>query len=132
MWGMWQPSAIWRLDGGLVLQRVQTNLMPGSHDASGSSGLATDDPGRHWLLRSALDLNDRLQLNATWRHTSSLPDPAVPAYSELDLQLLWKPRPDIEVALIGQNLLHARHVEFGGAGRSELQRNAALKLSKRF
>jgi iron complex outermembrane receptor protein len=132
LWGMWQPASIWRLDGGLVLQRVQTDLLPGSHDASGSSGLATNDPGRHWLLRSALDLSDRLQFDATWRHTSSLPSPAVPAYSELDLQLLWKPRPDIEVALIGQNLLHSRHVEFGGTGRSEFQRNAALKLSKRF
>jgi len=132
LWGMWQPAGIWRLDGGLVLQRVQTDLLPGSHDASGASGLATDDPGRHWLLRSALDLSERLQLDATLRHTGSLPNPAVPAYSELDLQLLWKPRPDVEVALMGQNLLHARHVEFGGVGRSEFQRSAVLKLSKRF
>jgi len=132
LWGQWQPAAIWRLNGGLVVQRIETNLLPGSHDSSGSSGLATDDPGRHWLLRSSLDLSERLQFDATLRHTSSLPNPSVPGYSELDMQLLWKPRPDIEVALIGQNLLHPRHVEFGGTGRSEFERTAALKLSKRF
>ena len=132
LWGRWQAAGNWRLDGGLVLQRVMTDLRPGSQDASGSAGLATNDPSRHWLLRSALDLSERLQFDATLRHTSSLPSPSVPGYSELDLQLLWKPRPDIEVALIGQNLLHSRHVEFGGNGRSEFQRNAVLKLSKRF
>ena len=132
MWGEWQPASIWRLHGGLVVQRVQTALLPGSMDASGTTGLATNDPGRHWLLRSSLDVRDDLQLDLNLRHSSSLPAPAVPGYSELDMQLMWKPRSDTELALLGQNLLHPRHVEFGGVGRSEFERSLLLRLTKRF
>jgi iron complex outermembrane receptor protein len=132
LWGQWQPLPVWRLNGGAVLQRVQTGLMPGSVDGTGNTGLATNDPGRHWTLRSSLDLRDDLQLDLHLRHSSSLPKPAVPGYSELDLQLLWKPRHDTEVALLGQNLLHPRHAEFGGANRSEFERSLLLRMTHRF
>ena len=102
-------------------------------DAGASHGsLTTNDPGRHWLLRSSLDVRDDLQLDLNLRHSSSLPAPAVPGYSELDMQLMWKPRSDTELALLGQNLLHPRHVEFGGVGRSEFERSLLLRLTKRF
>jgi iron complex outermembrane receptor protein len=133
MWGQWQPLPNWRLNGGLVVQRVLTSVMPGSRDTTAGTGLSTDDPGRHWVLRSSLDLADNLQLDLDLRHNSSLPHARVPAYSELDLQLQWKPRADIEVALLGQNLLHPRHAEFSAApGRSEFQRSLLLRLTKRF
>lgn len=132
MWSQWQPSPVWRLNGGLVLQRVETSLKPGSRDGSGGSALASNDPSRHWLLRSSHDLSDRLQLDLTLRHTSSLPQPSVPGYSELDVQWLWRPQERVELALLGQNLLHAAHTEFGGTGRSVFERSILLKLSLRY
>jgi iron complex outermembrane receptor protein len=49
------------------------------------------------------------------------------------MQWMWKPTHNIDVALIGQNLLHASHPEFGGAaGRSLYERSAQLKLTWRF
>jgi iron complex outermembrane receptor protein len=133
MWSVWQPQPGWRLHAGLVLQDVDTRIEPGSRDASAASGLATNDPSHHWLLRSSVDLSERWMLDLHLRHSAALPQPAVAAYSELDAQLLWKPRPDIDVALLGQNLLHRSHVEFGGgAGRSVLERAVLLKLTKRF
>ena len=132
MWSLWQPAPFWRLNAGLVLQRLRTGLLPGSRDASGGSGLATNDPSHHWLLRSSLDLGERVMLDLHLRHTGSLPNPRVPAYTELEMQLLWKARADVDVALLGQNLLHPSHAEFGGAGRSVLERSVLLKLSKRF
>ena len=133
MWGRWQLTPAWRLNAGAVFQHVQTDLKPGSMDTSGSSGLATDDPARHWLLRSSHDLSERSQLDLTLRYTSALPAPAVPAYYELDAQWMWQPRPNIDVALIGQNLLHDAHPEFGSApGRSVIERSVLLKLTWRF
>jgi iron complex outermembrane receptor protein len=132
MWSVWQPRPGWRMHAGLVLQSVATSLVDGSRDATAGSGLATNDPGRHWLLRSSVDLSERWMLDLHLRHSSKLPQPSVPGYSELDAQLLWKPRPDIDVALLAQNLLHRSHLEFGGAGRSVLERAVQLKLSKRF
>lgn len=133
MWGTWQPLPHWRMHGGLVLQHLNTGVAPGGKEVTGASGLETNDPSQHWLLRSSLDLSEHLMLDLHLRHTGALPRPHVPAYTELEAQLLWRPRADVEVALIGQNLLHRRHVEFGGGlERSALERSVQLKLSKKF
>jgi iron complex outermembrane receptor protein len=133
MWARWQPLDGWRLNGGLVVQRVRTGLRPGSLDASAGFGVATADPSHYWQLRSSHDLSASMQLDWTLRHVGALPRPAVPSYNELDLQWLWKATPNIDVALIGQNLLHRSHAEFGAAStRSVFERAAVLKITVRF
>ena len=132
LWGQWQPSPVWRLNWGGVVQHLETSLMPGSHATGVVNGLSTNDPAHHWMLRTSHDLTDQLQLDLSLRYMGQLPQPVVPSYTELDLQLLWKPQPDVEVALLGQNLLHSSHPEFNGAGRSVFDRAALLKLTKRF
>jgi iron complex outermembrane receptor protein len=133
MWGRWHPFGSLHLSGGFVQQSIRTALSAGSKDSSGDTGLATNDPGRHWLLRVATDISDRSQLDLTLRYQGSLPKPAVPAYYELDARWMWALRPDTEIAVIGQNLLHSSHVEFGGAPkRSVFERSVLLKLTQRF
>lgn len=133
LWSRWQPAADWRLNAGLVVQSVRIGLKPDSRDTGVAKSLNTNDPNRHWLLRSSHDLSERQQLDLTLRYVSQLPNPVVPAYYELDMQWVWKPRHDVELALIGQNLLHSRHVEFGEpVRRSVYRRSALLTLSYRF
>ena len=55
------------------------NLLPGSRDATGNSGLANNDPNQFWLLRSSYDLSAGKEIDLTLRHTGSLPQPAVPS-----------------------------------------------------
>jgi iron complex outermembrane receptor protein len=132
-WWRWQPVERWRLLGALVAQRVDTSLLSGSRDLTGATGLANSDPGRRWSLRSSLDISDTQQLDVSLRYTSALSKPAVPAYYEMDAQWSWRLRPDLDVSLIGQNLLHPSHAEFGGApGRSVFARTVVLKVAKRF
>jgi iron complex outermembrane receptor protein len=133
MWGRWHPSDSLHLSAGLVQQKIHTGLTAGSKDSSGDTGLSTNDPGRHWLLRVSKDISDNNQDDATLRYQGSLPKPAVPAYYEMDLRWLWTVVPNTEVALIGQNLLHQSHAEFGGApNRSVIERSVLLKLTQRF
>ena len=132
LWGRWHPFDSLHLSGGLVQQAIRTGLSAGSQDSSGATGLATNDPGRHWLLRAAKDINDQAQLDVTLRYQGNLPNPEVPAYYEMDARWLWAFRPDTEISLIGQNLLHRTHVEFGGANRSVFERGVLLKLTQRF
>ncbi|MBB3221954.1 TonB-dependent receptor plug domain-containing protein [Pseudoduganella umbonata] len=133
MWGQWQATPTWRINAGLVLQRVRTTLLPGSQDASASSGLSTNDPKRNWLLRTSHDLTDDSALDLTLRYVGALPAPAVPSYYELDGQWTWSPRPNIDVALVGRNLLHRSHPEFAAyPGRSVFSRSVLLKLAMRF
>ena len=134
MWGSWQAAPVWRLNAGLVVQRVRIDPLPGSHDMSATNpSLTTNDPGRHWLLRSSVDLTDSSALDLTLRHTGALPRPAVPSYYELDGQWLWQAHPAMDVALIGRNLLHRAHAEYGALpGRSLIERSVQLKLTLRF
>ena len=37
---------------------------------------------------------------------------AIPAYTELDLRLAWRPAKNVEVAIVGRNLLNDPHQEF--------------------
>ncbi|MFZ6656855.1 TonB-dependent receptor plug domain-containing protein [Undibacterium sp. TJN19] len=132
-WLRWQPVDKWRLSGGFVVQSIHTSLLAGSKDSSGTTGLANNDPGRYWSLRSSSDLSQNQQLDVSLRYNSALSNPAVPAYYEMDAQWSWRVRPDIDISVIGQNLLHANHAEFGGlAGRSVFERTVLLKIAKRF
>ncbi len=133
LWGRWQVQAGWRLSAGLVMQDVATRLAQGSLDASGSSGLATNDPSNHWQLRSSHDLSETVQADFALRHVAKLPAPAVPDYTEFDARLAWQPTRALEVSLAGQNLLHRSHVEFGAAASAQrVEREVALKLALRF
>jgi len=92
-----------------------------------------NDPSSYWSLRSSHELSEHIQLDWTLRYNGSMPKPYVPSYHELDANLVWKVQPNIDVALAGENLLHARHAEWGAyPGRSVFERRAVLKLTMRY
>ncbi|MET0856694.1 MAG: TonB-dependent receptor [Telluria sp.] len=133
LWGRWHPSDSLHLSAGLVEQSISSGLSAGSKDSSGTTGLATNDPRRRWLLRVSKDISDTSELDVTLRYQGSLPRPAVPGYYEMDVRWMWALRPATELSLIGQNLLHRSHAEFAAApGRSVFERNVLLKLTQRF
>ena len=133
LWGRWQATRAWRLSGGLTAQKVKLGLRPGSRDSLTSGLFLVNDPRLNWQLRSSYDVSDAQQLDVTLRYNGKLPHPVVPSYYEMDLQWLWRVRPQLEVALIGQNLLHSTHPEWAAApGRSVYERSALLKVTWRF
>ena len=74
-----------------------------------------------------------MQLDFMLRHVGKLPRPAVPAYSELDINFSWSLSPAVDVAISGHNLLHRRHVEWGAAaGASQFERSVVLSTTLRF
>ncbi|GAB2877788.1 hypothetical protein GCM10027277_53950 [Pseudoduganella ginsengisoli] len=133
LWGRWQVTPHWRLSGGLVRQDINIGVKPGSRDGAAGTQLGNNDPRLHGVLRSSLDIGDWQQLDFTLRYSGKLPNPPVPAYYDMDMQWLWKLRPNMDVALIGQNLLHRDHPEFGGlSGRSFYERTALVKVTWRY
>jgi iron complex outermembrane receptor protein len=129
MWGTWQARTNWRLAAGLVAQKVNTTLLPGSRDATGTTGLATSDPTHYWMLRSSYDIVQGQEFDMTLRHVGGLATPAVPAYTAVDMRYGWKIRRDLELSVTGQNLFDRSHAEYGAApGRSEYGRAFFIKL----
>jgi iron complex outermembrane receptor protein len=93
-----------------------------------------NDPPDRFVLRSLMDLPGRFELDGTLHYVASLPSPAVPAYTELDLRLGWNATDALELSLTGENLLHPQHPEFGPPSplRQEIQRSVYGKVTWRF
>jgi len=129
LWGNWHAMPAWRLSAGLVVQDVRTELAPGSRDASGTTGLTPADPSHHWMLRSSYDIAQGQELDLTIRRSAALDRPAVPAYTAVDLRYGWQVQRNLELSVVGQNLLDHAHTEFGaGPGVSVLDRSLFVKL----
>lgn len=63
-------------------------------------------------LRSSWTWGRGHQFDVWLKYTSSMRNPAVPAYTALDLRYAWRIGRHVTMALIGQNLLDQRHLEF--------------------
>jgi iron complex outermembrane recepter protein len=125
-----QPAPRWRLYGGYAWFRKDLRFDPDSRDRSG--GLQEgNDPEHRFAIRSYLDLPGGIELDAWLRYVDRLPFPAIPAYTELDLRLGWRPAEALELALVGQNLLHDQHAEFPTSIPKEVQRGVYGKVTWR-
>ena len=126
--GRYAPTPRLRLRAGMTWLDTDLRLEPGSGDPTGGASEA-NDPGFHGFLRADLDLPRDWTVGAWLRYVDDLERPAVAAYHELDLRLAWRPRPDLEISLVGQNLLHDHHPEFGALpSREEVERGVYGEL----
>ena len=60
-----------------------------------------------------MDLPAHLKLDGVFRYLSEIVTQQVPAYAELNARFSWQPVTAVELSIVGQNLLHNRHGEFG-------------------
>lgn len=111
LWGDYEVADWWRVSLGANMLREDFRFVPGSFGLGGIAQ-AGDDPGHQVFLGSSMSLHRGITLDARLREIGRLPDPAVPAYTELDLSAAWSLSPSLSISLSGRNLLHARHVEF--------------------
>jgi iron complex outermembrane receptor protein len=64
---------------------------------------------------------------------SDIENQQVPGYSELDVRVGWRPTPELDLSVVGQNLLHDRHPEFGtSTTRKEIERGVYGKMAWRY
>jgi iron complex outermembrane receptor protein len=126
-WATWQPSGRWRVSTGFLALEKDLVLESGSADPVGPSALG-NDPEYQWLLRSSHDIADRHELDVLVRRVGALPDPAVPAYTAVDVNWSWR-LPRFTLSLAVQNLLDDDHAESGNpTNRSEYPRGVYLRL----
>jgi iron complex outermembrane receptor protein len=128
----YRASDRWRLRSGYTALRLHIRPKPGSTDQTFGSA-ESHDPHRQWFLRQSLDVRAHLQLDFGFRYVSQIANQAVPAYGELDGRLGWQATKALECSIVGQNLLHDHHAEFGAlATRKNVERGAYVKLAWRF
>ncbi len=113
--GDYRVTNRWRVRAGYTELRVHVWPTPGSTDRSGGSG-ESHDPERQFTLTSSLNVPGDLALDGTWRYVGAITNQQVPDYSEVDARLTWQPEAAWSLSVVGQNLLHSSHTEFGTPG----------------
>jgi len=129
----------WRLHGGYDLLKEHIRVKPGQVDLNNAHN-ETADPEQRFSLRSSMDLPNAMELDAglRWVDTRSLNSGpqlgTVPSYFEMDVRLGWQPVKGLELSIVGQNLLHDHHPEYGfpSPARAEIQRGVYGKIVWRF
>ena len=105
----WKVCDRWRLRGGYAYLYMDMTVAPGKQDF-GMLEFVPDNPRHRGVLRSLLDLTERVELDAVLRYTSELLEKRQERMVALDMRLGWKLLPEIELALVGQYLLGAGYV----------------------
>jgi iron complex outermembrane receptor protein len=102
----WQVTEFWRLVGAYSWARVDVN------DPSGVEGSGRA-PENVMSLLSSFDLPGNVQLDLWPRFVDALPglNPPVPSYWDFDARLAWTPLKNLELAVVGQNLLEGQRFE---------------------
>jgi iron complex outermembrane receptor protein len=120
----YKMSECWRLYGAYTFLQMQLHAddsLPADvrHGAIGE-GQERQSPQNQVYAQSSWDLACDWQLDLIGRYVDSLSgfavrdaDVAVDSYIQMDVRLGWKPRPNVELSVVGQNLLDSNHLEFG-------------------
>jgi iron complex outermembrane receptor protein len=118
--GNWQMLDWWRWQATYTWLHMRLHV----DDASTTSPEVESQPGgspqQQFSMRSLMDLPHQVQFDAALRYVDRLNVPMVtrttaqhvPQYFSLDLRLGWKPTKNVELSIVGQDLLHAEHLEF--------------------
>ena len=134
----YSPREYWRLVASYSY--IYLDMQPHGEDLNRGVFLEGATPRHQFSLRSLLDLPGGLQLDAQFRHSTQItrsPEIAsgagIEGYSELDVRVAWQASEHLELSLVGQNLLHDHHLEFGTPEtRGEIERSVYGKAAWRF
>ncbi len=105
------------MHGGYDLLKEDIRVKPGRTDFNNALN-ETADPQHRFSIRSSMDLPRNIQFDTALRwvdafeFNNSGKPASVPSYCELDVRLSWHPTKNIELSVVGQNLLHDHHLEY--------------------
>lgn len=114
-WGIemantWQVDNAWKMTANYTL--LQLDLSGGDSSFVTTEGKS---PEHQFSLRSSYNISNTLEFDAMAYYVNDIKPTAtisIPQYTRLDLRLGWKPLQDMELSVVGQNLLDDRHGEF--------------------
>jgi iron complex outermembrane recepter protein len=137
--GNYQVSNNWSLHAGYTFLNEHLRVKPGAFDLDDALN-ETADPRDQFSVRSSLNLpfNTEFDTDLRWvdtLHTNNGPTPGtVPSYFELNTRAAWNANKQLEFSLVGQNLLHNRHPEYGfpDPTRIEIARSVYAKVAWKY
>lgn len=110
----WQPRTWLSVNANYSWLKIRLDRTNGSADVP-SESVEDSSPEHQLNFWMSADLDNRRQASAYLRYVDSLQNfgfPETGSYLELDARFGWTPRKNVEVAIVGQNLLDSQHPEF--------------------
>lgn len=109
----WRPHEKWRLQANYTYidMHIRSDSPLKQFDPTTGSANAVS-PQHQISTRSHYDFSDRLQLNLWLRYVSSIDFYRLPGYVTMDARLAYRPKRNIELFVVGQNLFSQNHREF--------------------
>jgi iron complex outermembrane recepter protein len=137
--GNYRVTDAWSLHAGYTWLREHLLVKSGGFDLNDALN-ETADPKGQFSLRSSLNLPLRMEIDSDLRWVDTLITNngsmagEVPSYFELNTRLAWHASKGLEFSVVGENLLHDRHAEYGfpGPTRVEIERSVYAKIAWRY
>ena len=125
----WHPAQRWHLQAYYAFLEMHLHS---------KTGFATDesaeqkDPHHQFSLRAGHQPRHDLDADLWLRFKDNIPAVGTGSRFSLDARLAWRPQPDLELALVGRNLLDDREKEslseLGDIPQVELERSAYVQM----
>jgi iron complex outermembrane recepter protein len=132
----WKVTRRWTLSPSYSFLTMHLHREASSADLTTAPETEGSVPTHQAQLRSQVNLPLHLQWNAAANFVGSLPALAVPSYTRLDSNMTWQAGERFSISLVGQNLLHDRHLEYTGPDSSVqsdlIKRSVYAKVTWRF
>jgi iron complex outermembrane recepter protein len=109
----WKPAQWLEFRGSYSYLHLYVHDKPGFTDDLNTVSDNGSSPHHQVLAQSLMTLPKGLEVDAIYRHVSSLPAQNVNAYNTADAHATWKISHHWCLSASGQNLLQPRHPEFG-------------------
>lgn len=106
-----KPLNWWRLQ--LAYTFLRLDLHETGHGLLASEDAEGESPRNQVSLRSMMNLSKSLTLDTWLRYVDNLPAYGIPSYVALDARVGWQVHPQLELSLVGRNLLDNAQPEFG-------------------
>ncbi|MBS3780228.1 MAG: TonB-dependent receptor [Desulfovermiculus sp.] len=132
----YHPLDWWEMEMVSSLLEMDFDASNSSTDKTSQETYEGRNPNLQFSLRSNMNLPHDLELDLWCRFVDRLEALDISDYTTLDARLGWRPSQNLEVALVGRNLLKSRHKEFRdehlNLTATQIERSAYLQVTFQF
>lgn len=108
----WQPLGWWRLQGVYSYIQIQLHANNPANQILEDENPEGETPHHQGSIRSLMNLTSNINFDVWLRYVDELPELDIDHYFTVDARLAWKPVNEIELSIVGQNLVDRQHAEF--------------------
>jgi iron complex outermembrane receptor protein len=119
-WGVevaadWRPLEVWTLRSGYTFMNLDLKFQNGAETDPVSGFASGSSPQNRVFVHSMVNLPYNFEFDTMVRWVDELKSLDIDAYANLDLRLGWKATENLELSIVGQNLLERSNQEFASS-----------------